>query len=253
MNDLSEDNEEIKLKKEEIEKVLQKLESKLQEYDELKKTLEESDINEINMTDPDAKLVKFGFHQGIDVGYNIQAAADAKNNLITTFEVTNNSADQGQLYNMSNKVKSIFDVDSIESLADKGYFEPADLKKCEENKIVSLRALATKATSTLSDTPPSGTRNLHSMEDIIVKMIDLESEINADIDSLVDLKREFVFIIKKINNPEYQTLLELRYLCFKTWEQIAVVMGYDLRYLHKLHGKALENCEINFKEDTKRH
>jgi transposase len=88
------------------------------------------------MTDPDAKLVKFGSHQDIDVGYNIQAAVDAKNKLITTFEVTNNSADQGQLYNMSNKVKSIFDVDSIESLADKGYFEPADLKKCEENQIV---------------------------------------------------------------------------------------------------------------------
>lgn len=120
-------------------------------------------------------------------------------------------------------------------------------------QIVSLRELATKATSTLSDTPKSGTRNIHSMEGIIAKMIDLETEINQDIDTLVDLKREFVTIIKKVNNPEYQTLLELRYLCFKTWEQIAVDMGYDLRYLHKLHGRALEGCEINFKEDTKRH
>lgn len=120
-------------------------------------------------------------------------------------------------------------------------------------QIVSLRELATKATSTLNDTPVSGTRNIQSMEGIIAKMIDLESEINQDIDTLVDLKREFVSIIKKINNPEYQTLLELRYLCFKTWEQIAVDMGYDLRYLHKLHGRALESCEINFEEDTKRH
>ena len=120
-------------------------------------------------------------------------------------------------------------------------------------QIVSLRELATKATSTLSDTPPSGTRNVHSMEGTIAKMMDLENEINRDIDTLVDLKREFVFIIKKINNPEYQTLLELRYLCFKTWEQIAVDMGYDLRYIHKLHNRALENCKINFKEDTKRH
>lgn len=123
-------------------------------------------------------------------------------------------------------------------------------------QIVSLRALATKATSTLSDTPPSGTRNVHSMEDTIAKMVDLENEINVDIDTLVDLKREFVCIIKKISNHEYQTLLELRYLCFKTWEQIAVDMGYDLRYIHKLHGKALENCEKNLKrtlKDTERH
>ena len=120
-------------------------------------------------------------------------------------------------------------------------------------QIVSLRALATKATSTLSDTPPSGTRNVHSMEDIIAKIVDLENEINRDIDILVDLKREFVSVIREIDNTEYQTLLELRYLCFKTWEQIAVDMGYDLRYIHKLHNRALENCEINFKEDTKRH
>ena len=120
-------------------------------------------------------------------------------------------------------------------------------------QIVSLRELATKATSTLNDTPVSGARNLQSMECIIAKMIDLEAEINQDIDMLVDLKRDLVVLIKKVQNPEYQTLLELRYLCFKTWEQIAVEMGYDLRYLHKLHGRALECCGTNYEQDTKRH
>lgn len=120
-------------------------------------------------------------------------------------------------------------------------------------QIISLRDLSTKATSTLSDMPGSATRNVHSMENVVTKMIDLENEINEDIDTLVDLKKEFVSIIKKVNNTEYQTLLELRYLCFKTWEQIAVDMGYDLRYIHKLHNRALEDCDINFKEDTKRH
>lgn len=111
-------------------------------------------------------------------------------------------------------------------------------------QIVSLREIATKATSTLSDTPPSGTRNVHSMEGIIVKMVDLENEINKDIDTLVDLKREFVSIIKGVDNPEYQTLLELRYLCFKTWEQIAVEMGYSLQHIFRIHDKALKNISI---------
>ncbi len=92
-------------------------------------------------------------------------------------------------------------------------------------QVASLRALATKATYTLSDTPPSGSRNVQSMENVIVKIIDLENEINEDIDTLVDLKREIVGVIKRIDNPEYQTLLELRYLCF-----------------YKLHRKALEQC-----------
>lgn len=117
-------------------------------------------------------------------------------------------------------------------------------------QIVALRELATKATSTLNDTSVSGSRNLQSMEGIIAKMIDMEDEIKRDIDTLVDLKREFVTIIKKINNPEYQTLLELRYLCFKTWEQIAVDMGYSLQHIFRIHAKALKDVVLS-KEESK--
>jgi transposase len=136
VNDLSDDKEEMNFEKEKIKKAIEVLESKLTEYTEFEKGLEESGINEINLTDPDAKTVKFGAHQGTDVGYNVQAAVDSKNKLISTFEVTNISSDQGQLYNMSNKVKEVFEVETIEVLADKGYFHPAYLKKCEENQIV---------------------------------------------------------------------------------------------------------------------
>lgn len=111
-------------------------------------------------------------------------------------------------------------------------------------QIVSLRELATKATSILTDTPPSGTQNIHSMEGIIVKMMELEDEINSDIDVLIDLKKAIMELIKKIDNPEQQTLLELRYLCFKTWEQIAVDMGYSIQNAYKVHDRAVANIDF---------
>ncbi len=117
-------------------------------------------------------------------------------------------------------------------------------------QVSSLHELATRATSTLSDVPPSGTRNTHRMEDIICKIMDLEAEIHTDIDSLVDLKREIVAIIKSVSNPEYQTILELRYLCFKPWEQIAVDMCYSIHHLYKMHNAALEVCAGLMKRDT---
>ena len=117
-------------------------------------------------------------------------------------------------------------------------------------QVMSLRDLATKATSTLSDVAPSGTRNVHRMEDIIVKIVDLENEINRDIDNLVDLKREMVSVIKAVTDPEYQTILELRYLCFKSWEQIAVELRYSIHHLYKLHNAALEVCEQLMRRDT---
>ena len=106
-------------------------------------------------------------------------------------------------------------------------------------QVLSLRELTTKATATMSDMPGGGSRNVYKMQDIIGKIVDLENEINADIDKLVDLKREMVTVIKAVTDPELQTLLELRYLCFKTWEQIAVDMQYSTRNIYKLHDTAI--------------
>jgi hypothetical protein len=105
----------------------------------------------------------------------------------------------------------------------------------------SLNALATKATSTLSHMPKNPNKATLTMENTICKIIDLQHEINEDIDRLVDLKTEIVAAVKSVENREYQTLLEKRYLCFETWEQIAVDMHYSLRWIHILHGKALNN------------
>lgn len=112
-------------------------------------------------------------------------------------------------------------------------------------QVQSLRDLAEKASATLSDVPPrKGTRNVHRMEDVISKMVDLESEINADLTRLINLKHEIVTVIKCVESPELQTLLELRYLCFKTWEQIAVALHFDLRWVHRLHNRALNEVEL---------
>ena len=108
-------------------------------------------------------------------------------------------------------------------------------------QVMCLRDLLSKATGTLSGAPKAATPNLHSMEDTIAKMVDLENEINEDIDALVDLKAEIMRCIKRVDNPEYQTLLELRYLCFKHWEEIAVELGYTQRHLLRIHDLALES------------
>ena len=92
--------------------------------------------------------------------------------------------------------------------------------------------------------PKSPNREGSRMESAILDIIELEDEISKDVVELVALKKEIIEVIKQVGNTEYQTLLEERYLCFITWEQIAVDMGYELRYIHKLHGKALEEVKV---------
>jgi len=107
-------------------------------------------------------------------------------------------------------------------------------------QVMSLRELLDKATGTLSGAPKAATPNPHSMEDTIAKMVDLENEINEDIDALVDLKAEIMRRIKRVENTEYQTILELRYLCFKRWEEVSVELGYSIQHLFRLHDEALQ-------------
>ena len=110
-------------------------------------------------------------------------------------------------------------------------------------QVAALNDLATKATSTLTGMPRNPNHATSTMEEAIAKIIDLQAEINSDIDTLVALKRDLSATIKAVGNTEYQTVLEKRYLCFQSWEQIAVEMGYDLRWLYRIHGKALDEVQ----------
>ena len=107
-----------------------------------------------------------------------------------------------------------------------------------------LNALATKATTTFSEVPFTGTPDPHRREDIIVKIIDLEDRIKEEMRRLVDLKSDIMTAIAKIEEPEQRIVLEKRYLEFKKWEDIAVEMNRSLRSIYRLHGQALKNVLV---------
>ena len=119
---------------------------------------------------------------------------------------------------------------------------------CKLRQTENLRDLATRATASIHAERVSGTKQRSPMENAIVKLIDLEHEINSDIDMLVDMKREIAVVISKLSSPSHKILLELRYLEGKTWDEIAKAMDYDLRWIYRLHGKALKEIEVQISD-----
>lgn len=117
-------------------------------------------------------------------------------------------------------------------------------------QVASLRELATKATSTISDMPGSPNRNIYKMENAIVKITDLENEINEDIHELISLKADIMHMIKRVNDRQERTILEKRYLCFATWEQISVDMDYSIQHTFRFHDKALKEIDEFLKEES---
>ena len=111
-------------------------------------------------------------------------------------------------------------------------------------QLSSLKEMATKTTSVMSEAVVSRTRDVHSMQDVIAKIVDMQTAVNADIDKLVDLKRDIMDVVKAVSNPELQTLLELRYLCFKDWPDIADAMCCSESNVYKVHSKALQAVRL---------
>lgn len=105
-----------------------------------------------------------------------------------------------------------------------------------------LRNLALKTTSVLQDSKVQGTKQCSPMENALVKLLSLEEEINDNVDQLIELKRELADFVSNIQNPSHRLLLELRYLGGSTWEEVSSIMGYDLRWVYRLHRKALKEA-----------
>ena len=50
--------------------------------------------------------------------------------------------------------------------------------------------------------------------------------------------------IDAVPNAEYRTLLSMRYLSIRSWQDIAESMGYNEKYVYELHGKALKMIRV---------
>lgn len=111
-------------------------------------------------------------------------------------------------------------------------------------QIALLRSSVQNITAAFSDVRVQTSQDGSRMEKRLLKIYDREKEIDAEIDRLIDLKSEIQRVIDAVPDPEYNYLLELRYLCFYNWKDIAGIMGYSENYIFKMHRKALALVEV---------
>ena len=106
-------------------------------------------------------------------------------------------------------------------------------------QIAALESLACRMTAGTGGGPVSHTRNVTSMQDTIVKILEAKDELNRRIDDLVEMKMEATRVIDRVRNVTLRLILEKRYLMFHSWEQITEEMGYSRRWTMTRHEEAL--------------
>lgn len=91
--------------------------------------------HQLSLTDPDARSMKTR-GTGI-VGYNVQTAVDAEHHLIVAHEVTNTGSDRHQLHHMAHQAKEAIGAETLDVVADRGYFTSEEILACEQAKITT--------------------------------------------------------------------------------------------------------------------
>jgi hypothetical protein len=117
------------------------------------------------------------------------------------------------------------------------------LDKCIEQKQIEYDELRHRAKTSGGiqygervQTSPTG----DTLERKVVNYVQLEKEIDDMIDRFVDLKHQIIDEIQELSDVNYIDILFKRYVQYKSFEQIAVEMGYTYDYTRHLHGYALD-------------
>ena len=131
-NDHIENNEELNVKKEELEKALKAYEDRKAKHVAIREIVEKTG-EQYAENDSDSRLMK-NHYGGYNPSFNVQTAVDSESHMIENVEVTNHCTDHGLIEQTASGCQKEDDK-IIEIVADNGYEQPEDMAACLENGI----------------------------------------------------------------------------------------------------------------------
>ena len=130
--DLQEPTEALAAKTKHLKEKLAKLDSEMQRLEAYEALMLASPDQQISLTDPDSRsMATSGRGSGV-VGYNVQVAVETENHLIITHEVTNSGSDRAQLANVGKAAKEVLRSETLQAVADRGYFNSPEILACHK-------------------------------------------------------------------------------------------------------------------------
>jgi len=121
---------------EKLQEKISALKEKKQRLKKIETQMLEAPDKQVSLTDPDCRSMQTRGN-GI-VGYNVQTAVDVKHHLIPAHGVINSGSDRSQLNSMAEKTRQAMGVETLEVLADAGYYNGKEIVACEDNGITTF-------------------------------------------------------------------------------------------------------------------
>ena len=116
----------------------------------------------------------------------------------------------------------------------------------EEEQIERLRAkLESGRMSQLTGMPRGGSSD---WTNTVNALIELEHRYNARLRDMCRMKQEALDAIEGVEQARLREVLELYYLHGYSWQKVAEAMHLDLRWVYRLHGKALNAVKLKARD-----
>src|SRR5207247_990536 len=130
--DRQEPSEALKTKTGRLKEKIERLKDEMRRLVGLQAVMLATPDQQISLTDPDARsMATSGRGSGV-VGYNVQVAVETKHHLIITHEVTNVGSDRSQLSHIAQEAKAALETESLDAIADRGYFSGEEILACQD-------------------------------------------------------------------------------------------------------------------------
>lgn len=121
-----------------------------------------------------------------------------------------------------------------------------DVRHCQRRTLTlcaraeKYREMAMQATGRTDALRTSGTSSRSKVEKYVLELWEVHNELQQEIAKLMTKSREAEKLIQTLEDDRHRAVLELRYLCAMTWEEIARKTHFTVRWAHKLHKEAMD-------------
>ena len=130
--DRQEPSEALVVKTTRLKEKLAKLKEEMGKLEAYENQMLASPDQQVSLTDRDSRsMATSGRGSGV-VGYNVQVAVDTEHHLIVTHEVTNSGSDRAQLASIAKQAKAVLQTETLDAVADRGYFNSPEILACHE-------------------------------------------------------------------------------------------------------------------------
>lgn len=132
---------------------------------------------------------------------------------------------------------------TLKDFLNQGYHAKARIRAKEE-RIENWRQIAESITAQIRPDSAGSSLPSKKVEDCACNIVDLQNEIKEEIAALVQAEREVGKFIREAPLDETDRfIMELRYLNYKKWEEIAVELNYAYRWIMRRHKRAIAVLE----------